>query len=123
MTNITEYYSSDESDCSIERNMNRVNINKSNSTKTINLVSFGFSNGKPKQYDKDTDVMISVKDMFSVEKKLRDSYDGTAEELQKALMNMEANKDRYDNILEQTKTQIMEMLNEDLDEMTTEEVA
>lgn len=86
-------------------------------SKTINLVSFGFTNGKPRASDDDT--VISVRDMFNVEKRLRDNHNGTSTELQRALMDMEANKERYDEILEELKPDLTDMINTDDDEEIT----
>src|SRR5207244_1391341 len=88
--------SSDDSDFSIEPNLNRkgnVNTKSENKTdlltKTINLTSFGYANGKPRE--ENGDMVISVKNMFSVEKNIRNNHLGTSEELQRALLDMSAN--------------------------------
>lgn len=86
-------------------------------SKTINLVSFGFTNGKPRASDDDT--IISVRDMFNVEKRLRDNHNGTSTELQRALIEMEANKDRYDEIVQELIPDLTDMINTDDDEEIT----
>jgi hypothetical protein len=40
----------------------------------INLVSFGYGNGKPKILD--SDILISARDMKNVTKSIRDKYMG-----------------------------------------------
>jgi RNase adaptor protein for sRNA GlmZ degradation len=77
--------------------------------KTINLISFSFDSGKPKITDHD--IIISVRDMFNVEKKIRDTHNGTSKELQRALLNIEANKSHYDEIVEHLTTELLDMFN------------
>lgn len=73
------------------------------------LTSFGYSNGRPKTSNKD--MIISVKNMINVPKTIRDKHNGTSEELQKALLNIESNKEQYNSILNNLKVKVEEMIN------------
>jgi RNase adaptor protein for sRNA GlmZ degradation len=86
----------------------------SNLTKEITLISFGYLHGKPKTYR--GDYVISIKNMFSVSKDIRDKYDGTSVELQKALLNIQANKEQYESIIVDLKEKLNDILNSPKDE-------
>ncbi|VBB18967.1 RNase adaptor protein RapZ [Yasminevirus sp. GU-2018] len=97
-----------------EGSENSHNSSSGKLTKNVTFVSFGYGNGKPR-VDRD-DVIISVKDMFSVHKSLRDKYDGTSTELQRALLDIEANQTRYESLIEEVTAKLLEVFNSEYDE-------
>ena len=64
----------------------------------INLISFGYGNGKPKILN--DDILVSVRDMKNVIKSIRDKYMGTSDDLQIELMHIKSNKEYYDSLLQ-----------------------
>lgn len=86
------------------------------SIKLIKLVSFGYANGRPQTYY--GDVIASVRDMFTISKQLRDTHDGTFVELQRALMDIYANKTRYDELVSEVKSKIDQLYTMSDDDMT-----
>jgi RNase adaptor protein for sRNA GlmZ degradation len=84
-------------------------------SKVINLISFGYCNGKP-ELSLD-DLLFSVEDMFTVGKKIRDEYSATRKEFQNALFDIEANSDSYDEIFSAVIDNLREFLESGGDEI------
>lgn len=103
--------SDSDSDSSFGLEENPNHVRKNDKLRDISIVSFNYSN-----FQSSDDIVISVKHMFAVAKNIRDKYDGTAKELQTALLDIDANKESYDFILEGLKSQVSEFVSDDFDD-------
>ncbi len=94
------------------------NFDSEESTISIDLISYSQTDTKIKSFPED--IMISVRNMQSPDKHLRDRYDGTSIELQKNLLNNSHNNVMYSDIVNTVIDRIKElMLLSDSDESLT----